>query len=96
MFLINRINFRNSLLEHLRAITGTTDTVIRTQLCLAMADLILLMPEWKEAVPELMQKLSEPNQILTLLEVLMLLPEEVDSRHLRLGANRLEIRDISS
>ena len=96
MFVINRINFRNSLLEHLRAITGTTDTVIRTQLCLAMADLILLMPEWKEAVPELMQKLSEPNQILTLLEVLMLLPEEVDSRHLRLGANRLEIRDISS
>ncbi|XP_023333907.1 transportin-3 isoform X1 [Eurytemora carolleeae] len=81
-------SLRNSLLEHLRAITGTTDTVIRTQLCLAMADLILLMPEWKEAVPELMQKLSEPNQILTLLEVLMLLPEEVDSRHLRLGANR--------
>ena len=60
-----------------------------------MADLILLMPEWKEAVPELMQKLSEPNQILTLLEVLMLLPEEVDSRHLRLGANRLEIRGVS-
>ena len=46
------------------------------------------MPEWKDAVPELMQKLSEPGQILTLLEVLMLLPEEVDSRHLRLGANR--------
>ena len=76
------------MLEHLKSVTTTTDTVIRTQLCLAMADLILLMPEWKEAVPELMQKLSEHT--LMLLEVLMLLPEEVDSRHLRLGANRFD------
>jgi len=37
---------------------------------------------------ELMQKLSSSNQLMPLLEVLMLLPEEVDSRHLRLGANR--------
>jgi len=87
-------DLRNSLLEHLKSVTGSTDTVIRTQLCLAMADLILLMPEWKNAVPELMQKLSEIESMLTLLEVLMLLPEEVDSRHLRLGANRRqEVKD---
>jgi len=87
-------SLRNSLLEHLRAITGSTDTAIRTQLCLAMADLILLMPEWKNSVPELMTKMNSMSTMLTLLEVLMVLPEEVDSRHLRLGANRRqEVKD---
>ena len=73
-----------------------------TQLCLAMADLILLMPEWTNALSELMARLSTPNTVQPLLEVtrsscsshpsllqvLLLLPEEVDSRHLRLGSNR--------
>ena len=60
-----------------------------TQLCLAMADLILLMPEWTNALSELMAKLSgSPATVPALLEVLLLLPEEVDSRHLRLGSNR--------
>ena len=60
-----------------------------TQLCLAMADLILLMPEWTNALSELMAKLSgSPTSVPALLEVLLLLPEEVDSRHLRLGSNR--------
>ena len=91
-----------------------------TQLCLAMADLILLMPEWNTALQELMTALgrkSEYNYIFnlffifvssfvagppqphtrTLLEVLLLLPEEVDSRHLRLGANRRQqVKDMLS
>ena len=54
-----------------------------------MADLILLMPEWTNALSELMAKLSgSPTSVPALLEVLLLLPEEVDSRHLRLGSNR--------
>ena len=54
-----------------------------------MADLILLMPEWTNALSELMSKLSgSPATVPALLEVLLLLPEEVDSRHLRLGSNR--------
>ena len=54
-----------------------------------MADLILLMPEWTNALSELMSKLSGcPATVPALLEVLLLLPEEVDSRHLRLGSNR--------
>ena len=54
-----------------------------------MADLILLMPEWTNALSELMSKLSgSPATVPALLEVLLLLPEEVDSRHLKLGSNR--------
>jgi len=80
-------SLRSSLMTHLTSLTPTTSQVIITQLCLAMADLILLMPEWNTALSELMSALSS-NHTLPLLEVLLLLPEEVDSRHLRLGANR--------
>jgi len=83
------LSLRNSLLEHLTGVTPGTSQVIVTQLCLAMADLILLMPEWTNALSELMSRLSGSSDTMQpLLEVLLLLPEEVDSRHLRLGANR--------
>ena len=78
------------------SLSPTTSQVIITQFCLAMADLILLMPEWSTALSELMAALSISHTIpllevlLLLPEVLLLLPEEVDSRHLRLGANRRE------
>ena len=52
-----------------------------------MADLILLMPEWTNALSELMSKLSGSPATVPA-EVLLLLPEEVDSRHLKLGLNR--------
>ena len=52
-----------------------------------MADLILLMPEWTNALSELMSKLSGSPATVPA-EVLLLLPEEVDSRHLKLGSNR--------
>ena len=82
-------SLRSSLLQHLTQLSPGTSQVILTQLCLAMADLILLMPDWATALPELMTALGPPQpHTPALLEVLLLLPEEVDSRHLRLGANR--------
>jgi len=80
-------SLRDSLLEHVSAVTPTTSNVIVTQLCLAVADLILLMPDWKNAVQDLLARLGQ-TQVTTLLEILVFLPEEVDSRYLRLGANR--------
>ena len=82
-------SLRTSLLTHLTQLNPGTSGKIVTQLCLAMADLILLMPEWTTALAELMSTLGPPqSHTPALLEVLLLLPEEVDSRHLRLGANR--------
>jgi hypothetical protein len=49
-------------------------------------DLIILMPEWSTVLSELVAALSTSHTI-PLLEVL-LLPEELDSRHLRLGAQQ--------
>jgi len=90
-------SLRSSLLTNLTKLTGSSQVIV-TQLCLAMADLILLMPEWNTALQELMTALGPPQpHTRTLLEVLLLLPEEVDSRHLRLGANRRQqVKDMLS
>ncbi|XP_025097718.1 transportin-3-like isoform X1 [Pomacea canaliculata] len=87
-------SLRDSLVEHASKISSETPPVIITQLSLALADLALQMPTWKNAVGDLIQRFgSNIQQLPFLLEVLTVLPEEfnrsqVNSRSLRLGANR--------
>ncbi|WAR09032.1 TNPO3-like protein [Mya arenaria] len=82
-------SLRDSLLEHAGKVTADTAHVIVTQLSLALADLALQMPVWKNSVQDLVQRFgSNPSQLSFLLEVLIVLPEEISSRSLRLGANR--------
>ena len=82
-------SLRSSLMSHLTSLGPATSQVILTQLCLAMADLVLLMSDWTSPVSELMSGLGPPlPHTSPLLEILLTLPEEVDSRTLRLGANR--------
>lgn len=57
------------------------------QLCLALADLALQMSSWQKPVVDLIGKFGRTN-VWPLLEILTVLPEEVNSRLLRLGANR--------
>lgn len=59
------------------------------QLCLALADLILQMASWQDPVIDLVQKFGNNEESLwPLLEILIVLPEEINSRFLRLGDNR--------
>ena len=81
------VSLRDSLLDHLQNVDEQTSPAILTQLSLALADLVLLMPEWKNAISDIMNRLK-PSKPWVLLEVLVVLPEEVSSRHLRLGLNR--------
>ncbi|XP_052865936.1 transportin-3 isoform X2 [Anopheles cruzii] len=82
-------SLRQSLLEHISHITLETKSVIVTQLSLALADLALLMSSWTKPVATLLERFSSnANMMFALLELLTLIPEEVNSRHLRLGANR--------
>lgn len=86
-------SLRDSMLNHLRQINEHTNTVIVTQLCLALADLLLQMTSWKTPIQDLIQTFGPKNNFETthiwpLLEVLTVLPEEMGSRTLRLGANR--------
>lgn len=57
------------------------------QLCLALADLALQMPTWQKPVLDLISRFNVSNKF-PLLEVLTVLPEEVNSRTLKVGANR--------
>ncbi|XP_055375731.1 transportin-3 [Condylostylus longicornis] len=82
-------SLRDSLIAHIGQIRNDTDPIIVTQLCLAIADLALLMSSWKDPVISLIETLSQrPDSIWPLLEILTLIPEEIDSRYLRLGSNR--------
>jgi len=62
-------------------------------LCLALADLLLQMTSWSTPLQDLILTLGPKNNLETshlwpLLEILTVLPEELGSRTLRLGANR--------
>ncbi|KAJ8315715.1 hypothetical protein KUTeg_007865 [Tegillarca granosa] len=82
-------SLRDSLLEHAGKINVDTPSVIVTQLSLALADLALQMASWKDPILDLVHRFGQSQQHLPfLLEVLTVLPEEVNSRSLRLGANR--------
>lgn len=84
-------SLRDALLLHISQITPQTNKVIITQLCLALTDLALLMSAWQRPVLDLIEKFSgRPDLLAALLQILKFLPEEVNSRYLRLGANRRE------
>ncbi|CAG5115054.1 unnamed protein product [Candidula unifasciata] len=80
-------SLRDSLLGHASKIAPGTPPVIVTQLSLALADLALQMATWKSAVVDFIERFSKEHMGF-LLELLTVLPEEISSRSLRLGANR--------
>lgn len=82
-------SLRNSLITHIAQTTDTTEPTIVTQLCLALADLVLLMSAWTNPIGDLIEQLSvQPQGIRPLVVIFSLIPEEINSRYLRLGANR--------
>lgn len=70
--------------------------MVSSQLCVALADLLLQMASWSTPIQDLIQQFGPDasvsadhhNHLWPLLEVLTVLPEEMGSRSLRLGANR--------
>lgn len=83
------ISLRDSLIAHISQITIDTNPIIVTQLCLALADLALLMSRWDDPVRDLIERLSQNEKSLwPLINTITLIPEEVGSRNLRLGSNR--------
>lgn len=84
-------SLRDALLIHLSRIRIDTDKKIVNQLCLAIADLSLLMSSWENPILSLIEKLSNDiNTLWPLLIIITQIPEEINSRYLRLGANRRE------
>ncbi|KAG1670798.1 Transportin-3 [Nymphon striatum] len=83
------ISLRDSLVHHISNLGDTENSVILTQLSLALSDLALQVPSWKCLAKDLIDRfVSDPNNMPALLEVLIVLPEEINNRPLRLGENR--------
>ncbi|XP_044131831.1 transportin-3 isoform X1 [Bufo gargarizans] len=81
-------SLRASLLSHIQNLKDMSPVIV-TQLALAIADLALQMASWKGCVQTLVETYSnDASSLPFLLEILTLLPEEVHSRSLRIGANR--------
>lgn len=83
------VSLRNSLVAHLETTSHETSAAILTQLCLALADLALQMPSWQNCISDLIKSFSNKNTF-ALLELLTVLPQEIDSSSLKLGENRRE------
>lgn len=81
-------SLQESLKSHLRNCDVNVNRAIVTQLALAFADLNLQVLSWRIPVLELINDFMINNRLLILLELLTLLAEEVNSRRLRIGANR--------
>lgn len=86
-------SLRDSLLDHISQINEGTNTAIVTQLSLALADLALQMSSWHRPAIDLINRFSQ-GHLWPLLEILTVLPEELESRSVRLGENRrLEVKE---
>ncbi|XP_060803596.1 transportin-3 [Amyelois transitella] len=83
------VSLRDSLVAHLEGTSPDTSSPILTQLCLALADLALQMPAWQNCVSDLIKSFTNKNDF-ALLEILTVLPQEIDSSSLKLGENRRE------
>lgn len=83
------VSLRDSLVAHLENAASGTSNAILTQLSLALADLALQMQTWKNCVSDLIKLFSSKNEF-ALLEILTVLPQEIDSTNLKLGENRRE------
>lgn len=84
-----QVSLRDSLVAHLEHTSPDTSTTVLTQLSLALADLALQMPSWQNCISDLIKSFSNKNDF-ALLEILTVLPQEIDSSSLKLGENRRE------
>ncbi|VDM48191.1 unnamed protein product [Toxocara canis] len=83
----------DSLMNHLSSFECyplEKNGVIIMQLCLALSDLYLQVPEWTNFIAEILDKFTSMSEDKTpvLLNLLKVFPEEIQSRHLRVGENR--------
>ncbi|KAK0395025.1 hypothetical protein QR680_001072 [Steinernema hermaphroditum] len=85
-------SLRDSLITHLLKVncTDSKESVIMTQLCLALVDLYLQVPNWPNFIAELLSKFSnnQNDRTLILLCLLKVCPEEARNQQVRVGQNR--------
>jgi transportin-3 len=83
------IPVRDSIMNHCERLCSTAGWPVINQLCLALADLALQMDNWDTVVQDCINRYgTQYKHVLILLSILMVLPEEIGNRYLKLGENR--------
>lgn len=73
----HRLPLRDTLVHALKNATSGPKAIV-TQLCIALSDLLLQVPEWTNALQEMIDQLgSTPDTVAALLEFLSILPQEM-------------------
>ncbi|VDD97951.1 unnamed protein product [Enterobius vermicularis] len=90
------LSLQESLLNHISSYgcgNHEKPTAILTQLCLALVDLYMQVPEWTDFIAKIFDRFSKlPNSdAFLLLNLLKIFSEEVQSPHLRVGDNRRRV-----
>ncbi|CAF0842657.1 unnamed protein product [Didymodactylos carnosus] len=79
----------DSMLDHLSRPDVTKNQLVRVQLAVATADLALQYVGWEKPVDDVVDKLKTSSEhMLTLLEFLSALPEELNTSTIHIGENR--------
>lgn len=73
----HRIPLRDTLIAALKHASTSNSRIVVTHLALAIADLLLQMPEWTNGLQDMIDHLGKsPETVLALLEFLRQLPQE--------------------
>eukprot|EP00054_Salpingoeca_dolichothecata_P024825 m.170523 g.170523 ORF g.170523 m.170523 type:complete len:938 (-) comp25154_c1_seq4:113-2926(-) len=81
----SHFDLRDSLLEHIKSFSSGVPLIV-TQLCLAIADLIIQMEGWPSFLQDLISLLGEDvDTVNCLLELLCVIPEELDNPHVHVS-----------
>ncbi|KAI8365426.1 armadillo-type protein [Choanephora cucurbitarum] len=87
-----RLQLRDGLIERLGQL-GDTSKAVMVQLCLAIAILAIQLLEWESVINDLVEKFSHSHKgLVCLLEILKLLPEEMNQNARRLPLTDTEYR----
>ena len=83
----SHVSLRDSLIGHILEFSREPNYSIMNQLVLALSDLAIQTNQWPNFLYDLVDRFVELNPLF-LLTILTIIPEEVDSKYLKLGNNR--------
>ncbi|OUM69487.1 hypothetical protein PIROE2DRAFT_2579 [Piromyces sp. E2] len=89
----NAIELKNSIINLLYINKDKANPIV-IQLCLSLADLAILCDEWDNPIQEICELFGkDSNMISILFQFLAYLPEELNNKQLKLGDERVKIKE---
>ncbi|ORX51410.1 ARM repeat-containing protein [Piromyces finnis] len=89
----NAIELKNSIIDLLYTNRDKPNPII-IQLCLSLADLAILCDEWNNPIQEVFELFERDSDMISILfQFLAYIPEELNNKQLKLGDERLKMKE---